>query len=412
LALGYADCGENARVMFNTMTNPHELFLRVNPDKPLFYDHFHPGILPLIPLWLLWPNLKLTIVLQIVAIVGCAVPIYWLGALILKNKTSALLLVLCWLAYPSASQLIYSGTYGFRWGNLCLLLYFVALVLWVKGCHAWALVAAIWAMLIKEEAAIAVGMFGLYLTVFERRPRTGLVLTAVSFGYFLLVTSVIVPAMNPNGYVEQKFFSDLGHSKWEILWSPLTRARVFWGRLFEPPSAYFAAGLLAPLLFLPLKRPSILFVGSLTFGFVCLNPLLKSLCLHYQAALLPVGFWALASALRDRDVRVQHAWLKGVLAACVTFTLFLGNNFWSKQTIPLRLWPGRLSLIRDFRRDINPNGSLFATQRLAAHFVRQKYLYVDTPIPRSIDCVLLDMRDCWRVAVGTITLVRLRAVQR
>ena len=28
LALGYADCGENARLMFNSMTNPRELFLR------------------------------------------------------------------------------------------------------------------------------------------------------------------------------------------------------------------------------------------------------------------------------------------------------------------------------------------------------------------------------------------------
>ena len=177
LALGYADCGENARLMFNTMTNPRELFLRANPDKPLFYDHFCPGILPFMPLWLLWPSLKLTIVLQLVAVLGVVVPLYYIGQRAFRNETSALLLVLAWLAYPSTSQFIYSASYGFRWGNMCLLLYFTALALWLNGRYGWALAMAIWAMLIKEEAAIIVGMFGVYLALFEQpanrrqRPR-------------------------------------------------------------------------------------------------------------------------------------------------------------------------------------------------------------------------------------------------
>jgi hypothetical protein len=121
LALGYADCGENARLMFNTMTNPRELFLRVNPNKPLFYDHFYPGILPFMPLWLLWPDLKLTIALQIVAVFGVVVPLYFVGKRAFCDEMSPLLLVAAWLLYPSTSQFVYSASYGFRWGNMCLL---------------------------------------------------------------------------------------------------------------------------------------------------------------------------------------------------------------------------------------------------------------------------------------------------
>lgn len=133
LALGYADCGENARLMFNSMTNPHELFLRVNPDKPLCYDHIDFGIVPFLPLWLLWPDLKLTIVLQIVAVFGVVVPLFFIAKRILQSETAALLVVLVWVLYPSTSQFVYSASYGFRWGNLCLLLYFVALALWLHG---------------------------------------------------------------------------------------------------------------------------------------------------------------------------------------------------------------------------------------------------------------------------------------
>ncbi len=413
LALGYPDCGEAARLMFNTLCNPGELFLRVNPHKPIFYDHFQPGILPLIPLWLLWPDLKLTIVLQIIAFVGCAAPIYWLGKQTLKDQTAGLLLALCWLAYPSVSQMIYSGTYGFRWGNLCLLLYFIALVFWLKDHRGWALAAIIWALLIKEEAAIILGMFGVYLALFERRRQPGLLLAAIAVSYFILVTSVIIPKMSSGAYMEQgQFFGQLGATKWQILLSPVTKPHAFWGRLLEWQSFGLAAALLAPLLFLPLRKPSVLFIGSLTFLVICLSHFLKNLCFHYQAGLLPVIFWALCCALQDMELPHRRSLLLGALTSTVMLSLFLGNTFWSKMTVPIRIFPGRLAIVETIKQQIDPNRSLFATKRVAAHFVTQKYLYVDPPVPTSIDYVLLDLRDSWRTITSLSWLADLRAIQR
>src|SRR5262249_25823754 len=60
LALGYDDCGDYARIMYNTLHHPRELFFQVNPDRPLFFDHFQPGFLPFTLLWALWPSLNLT----------------------------------------------------------------------------------------------------------------------------------------------------------------------------------------------------------------------------------------------------------------------------------------------------------------------------------------------------------------
>ena len=344
-ALGYADCGENARLMFNSMTNPHELFLRVNPDKPLFYDHINVGIIPFLPLWLLWPDLKLTIVLEIVAVFGVTVPLYFLAKRAFHDEFAALLAVVAWMLYPATSQFVYSASYGFRWGNMCLLLYFVALALWVCERRAWALVFAIWAMLIKEEAAIVVGMFGIYLAVFERRKVAGAALAAGAFGYFLLATSFLVPAAGGQGYPMTRFFFDLGTTKWEILLSPLVKPMVFWGRLVEPTSLYFAAALLAPLLFLPLRKIPVLLVGALTFVFCCMNPILKSISFHYQAALLPVVFWALIRAVQDSESRRRLGLLLGVVVSCATASLFLGALPWSKETLATQLMPGRPNIV-------------------------------------------------------------------
>lgn len=405
LALGYADCGEIARVMFNTITNPGELFLRANPEKPLFFDHFQPGSLLFVPLWLLWPDVRVTIVMQVVCMLGSAVPLYWIGKRLLGSPGAALLLALAWLVYPSTSTFIYNASYGFRWGNACVPLYLTALALWLHGRPGWALAAAMWAMLIKEEALIVVGMFGLYLALFERKRSTGFLLAAAAFGAFFLVTSTLVSAGTTRHAFMMRFFTELGRTNTEILLAPVNRPRIFWGRIFEPSSFYFAGCLLAPLLWLPLRRPAVLFVGLLTFLFSCFDPVLKSLWFHYQAGLIPVAFWALTAAVACYDAHRQHAVLWGAVAAGLMFSTFWGFTFWSKDTVIVQRSPGRLELVRRFAALIDSNGSLFASQRAAAHFVSQKYLYVEPPMPRTLDYALLDLRDDWR-EVGSLAWLR------
>jgi uncharacterized membrane protein len=414
LALGYADCGENARLMFNSMTNPRELFFRVNPDKALFYDHMDIGVLPFFPLWFLWPDLKLTILLQIVAVFGVTVPLYFIGKRAFRDESAALLLAFSWVLYPVTSHFVYSASYGFRWGNLCLLLYFVALALWTHERRGWALVIAIWAILIKEEAAIIVGMFGMYLAIFDRHKITGIALTVGAFGYFLLVTSVLLPVINGGTYVGTRFFYDLGYTKWQILLSPLIKPSVFWGHLFEPATVYFAAALLAPLLFLPLRRPAILFTGALNFVFCCLSPVLKDMCFHYQAALLPIVFWALVCAMyRSDDPTWRLSIFTGIIVSCLAISIFLGAQPWSKATLAIHRSPGRLELVRRFRAQIDPHDSLFATQRVAAHFVTQRHLYLSLPVPEQIDNALLDLHDSWRGAANNLNWLQgLRGIQR
>ncbi len=394
LGLGYPDCGEPARLMYNTFSNPRELFLRINPERLLFDDHFQPGIVPLVPLWLVWPDLKLTILLQVICALGPVLPLYWIGKRLFQDKAAALLLVVAWLVYPSTSQFIYSGGYGFHWGNVCPLLYFVALAFWIHGRPGWALPVAMWAILIKEEACIPIGMFGVYVALFERRRLLGSVIAVAAFGCFLLITSVIVPAMSHQPFYMQRFFSDLGTTQWEIFLSPWTKPRFFWGRLLSPSTFYFGALLLAPVLFVPLKKSSILSVGSLVFVFDCLPPMmLNSICYWYQAALLPVVFWALAAALQDADTRRRRATLCGAVAAGLLLSIFFGNTFWSKSDWSRVMSPGRLPAVQRMARQIDPESSLFATPRVAAHFIKQKYLYTDPALTAPIDYVLLDLHD-------------------
>lgn len=420
LALGFADCGQMARLMHNTLHNSPEYFLRDYADKPMFFDHFQPGVLPFIPLWWLWPSMGLVIAFQVVAVLGVTVPLYVIGRVLLKDRVSSCLLAAAWLAYPSTSQLVYNGSYGFRWGSFCLLLYFISLACWLRRRPGWALAAAIWAILIKEEAAVVVGMFGVYLAVFGGRRRAGFLLAVCSFAYFLVVSSVLIPALYGGTYIVQGYFSGLGDTKIDILLSPFRRPGVFWGRLLSFHSLLFGSTLLAPLLFVPLRRPRVLTAGALTFVFVCLwdKILAKSICFQYQAGVLPAVFLALAYSLgpghRWRPFGGPRGVLAGVVLSGTVFSIFVGNTFWSKANAAIQQFPGRLALVRDMKARIDPEAELVVTQRAGSHFLTQKMLHIaGARVPPGIDYALLDMRERWQPPLSAQGEVRaLRAFQR
>jgi len=149
----------------------------------------------------------------------------------------------------------------------------------------------------------------------------------------------------------------------------LENPRAFWGNIFAPSTFYFAALLLAPLLFVPLKKPSVLFVASLVFLFDSLNPMLKSIRYWYQAALFPVVFWAMGVALSRSTASRQRSVLSVAVVAGVLLSVFFGNVFWSKATMrPLPIRSDRPRILQRMARRIDGQDALFATQRAASSF--------------------------------------------
>jgi hypothetical protein len=125
-----------------------------------------------------------------------------------------------------------------------------------------------------------------------------------------------------------------------------------------------------------------------------------------------VIIWAFAAALQATEPMRRRAIITGALAATILYSLFFGNAFWSKVTLTSHpQTSARLELVQRVGRDIDPRGSLFATQRAGAHFIAQKYLYVEPPVPAETDYVLLDMRNSWKQS-GVDWFRKLREIQR
>ena len=71
-----------------------------------------------------------------------------------------------------------------------------------------------------------------------------------------------------------------------------------------------------------------------------------------------------------------------------------------------------MALVRSVGKEIRRSDSLFASQRIAAHFIQQRYLYTEPPIPTNIDCAFLDLLELWRTGDNLGRLRDLRCLQR
>ena len=68
--LGYPDFAEYAHRVVNTWQGRG--FLARPPNWPVFFDHFNPGLALLAPLWGLWPDARLVILIQALALAAPA----------------------------------------------------------------------------------------------------------------------------------------------------------------------------------------------------------------------------------------------------------------------------------------------------------------------------------------------------
>ncbi|TDD90493.1 DUF2079 domain-containing protein [Actinomadura rubrisoli] len=164
------------------------------PGFNLLGDHFHPWLAALGPLYRLWPDARLLLVVQALLIAVSVVPI---GRVALER-----LGIRDGIAVMAAYGLSWGiqGAVSFDFHEIALavpLLAFAMVALLEERWNA----AAYWTLpvlLVKEDMGLTVAAVGGYLLL-KRRWRIGAALVAAGVGAIALVTLVIIPLLSPTG---------------------------------------------------------------------------------------------------------------------------------------------------------------------------------------------------------------------
>ena len=158
--------------------------------------HFDPILAAFAPLWLVWPDPSLLLVVQAIAVALGAPAVFLLARRHLGSDAAGLAFALAYLLYPPVQWLVVSEFHPVALATPLLLWGFWFLE--DDRLVAFGVVAAV-ACLTKEHVGLVVAAIGVWHWLAHRRPREGLVIAAAGTVVAVLAIAVVVPHYAPGG---------------------------------------------------------------------------------------------------------------------------------------------------------------------------------------------------------------------
>lgn len=288
-------------------------------------EHLNLILVPFLPLYLIWPNPTVLLILNSLVLVLSAWPLHRLGE---KKGLPAGLNLSVTLAY-----LLYLPFFGVLISDFHELAFAPVLILWAlyfleEKKTGWFLFFIGLSFLVKENVLLNGVFIGLYLALGKRRWALGLALAAFSLAAFQAYTHLLVPALTgePYPYFTDRY-GELGDSAKEIVvFSINDPARVIAGVLGDHRKVNYLGQVFYPLLFLPLLSgwTVLLFLMPLASIMLASFPVVFiSVFTQYGASYFPFLFYALVLVLAGWQSRYRQRLAAVFLAGYAVAAMYL-----------------------------------------------------------------------------------------
>ena len=151
----------------------------------------------------------------------------------------------------------------------------------------WFAVAAVLAAMCKEDVALVLVVIGL-LIAFRGDRRIGLGVSAISLGWYVIATRVVIPWQNGIGPFYDSFFGTLGSTPTEVGFNVVRHPGATWDVLRHKDRANYLWNMLGPLAFVPLLSPSTFAIAlpMLAVDLLTSFPYARNAHFHYSALVL------------------------------------------------------------------------------------------------------------------------------
>jgi uncharacterized membrane protein len=300
------------RLFFTSMTGGTANFLGL---------HFVPLLAVLGPLYRIWPDARLLLVVQAAVLATGAIPLFGFARSRLGSRLAFLMLAAYFL-YP---PLHYVALFDFHAVTLAVpLLLAAGAALLEERPRA----TVIWlglALLAKEEVALIAVGFGLYALLIQRRWRFGTALTAAATLWVILLFGFLMPALNPStgSYVFLHRYRTLGETPGQMIRTLFTEPATIVSVVATRSKVTFLWQLLVPLAGLPLIGLPALLLTLPTLAYLLLSDYAfqTSILYHYTAPLIPFLMLSTVVALQRLRLRTRRFGVYGGAVLIVAVVL-------------------------------------------------------------------------------------------
>lgn len=285
------------------------------------------------PLYRLWQRPEMLLSLQSLLMGAAALPLYGFASQRLSRPAAACVAV----AYLLYAPLHGANLYEFHY--LPLGTFFVWFLVYALETRRNGLAAAalLLSLAVREDVSVFPAVFGLYYLLSGRRPRAGIIVATVSLAYFATMKLGVMPALAGHQAFTFMYRGLLPAGKGgfvSVLQTVLVNPGFAVVQLLEPDKLPYLLQILAPLAFLPLRRPlGLLFlIPGLFFSlFSTKYPALTSIHYQYTTYWTTFVFVGAVVVLSDLKAVTRRAAL-GALALATLATSYQFGAVLQRQT--------------------------------------------------------------------------------
>jgi uncharacterized membrane protein len=265
---------------------------------PIWSQHFSPILIFLVPFYWIAKSEGMLMIIQAIAAITSAIPIYLIAKHFLKSRSIGLAIA---FSYLSFGGLQYGFGYGFH-----EILFFPILFLWsyyfyLKKKTKLYILFIILSLFVKEEVAFIAIFWGIYLFFFKHDKLLGLITAGLGILWYFLCFNIIFPYFNNGngfGYWGQ-YDTDGGSGFFGIIKSTIVKPFTFLQTLVTPnikvDMIFDTFGQFAFLLFL--FPPAIIIVFPSLMEKLLSSSIAMANGAHYSAAIAAVTVVATFEAL-------------------------------------------------------------------------------------------------------------------
>ncbi|HUD09529.1 MAG TPA: alpha/beta fold hydrolase [Patescibacteria group bacterium] len=412
---GRFDLGNMDQTIWNTI---HDRIFQItdpngtaNISRLAFHADF---ILILIsPLYLIWSNPQMLLLLQTVVLGLGAVFVFLIADYLLRNKNLALTFSAIYLLNPS---LQFTNLYDFHAIVLGTTLLLATFYFFLKKNYLLFLLFAILSGLTKEEVWAITALFGLAIiarTIFEKKFRLNFSekqLLEIGFGLVVFLSStlicylliwVIIPYVKGSGHFALAYYSDFGGTassiSKNILFSPIKTISI----ILQPQKVQYLVELLLPFGLMSLLAPFYLIFAApdLVINLLSGNAQLHQIYYQYTAAITP--FLAVSAIyavliLKKKLPKINNRLIITYLVGFALISAYLYGPLPGTIHANVAMFKDQLSnrqIIDDFLSQIPTRYSIAASNNLGSHLSHRRNIYT---IPVGIgqaDVILFLLND-------------------
>src|SRR2546428_1116054 len=359
----------------------------------LLGDHFHPILMAIAPLYWIWDDARVLLLVQAALLAVAGVPIFWWARERLGLRAAIAVEAAYLVFWGVLSGVIYDFHHSaFAVPAIAFGLYGV---LTNRNRLFWAMLVV--GLLTRENIALTFAAIGVYVAVVQHRWRLGAAVVAVCVAWFATLIEVVMPAIAGAPY---------GHWTYEALGSGPASALLHLVRqpisslellVDNPIKRKLWGGILGAWLLLPLISPiSIVAIPTLLERLWSSNPALWSASFHYSLVIAPVLAFAAIDGLAQVQQRLPlPRWRAAVglgaslavLAAGLILSFAVVRPF---DEVGTYISTEQVSDIESCLPSIPTDASVSASNKLLPHLSHRREIYLLT-MKSDADYIAIDL---------------------